>query len=791
MRIGRSLLVSMILTALVIMMIPVSVFAQDPQPLGTGLNPPTTEQAAWMQKNFPVIQKIRLNSNGLERINAFRKTRGMAPLTANQMDIAKPGEEAIFATSGGNDTQTTSILSGDLPAALDNSASQAFPPVRSQGSLGSCVAWATTYYQFTYETNLALGRNAKSGDNNVIFSPKWTYNMINRGANNGSSFSEAYSLEMKNGAASWSDFPYDANYLAWDMDPAHWNKAINYRIQSTGSIYNSNVDTMIANIKTQVANGHIMVIGTYVNSWVKTQISNDPATTADDNYTGQYIASYERNTSQGGHGMTIVGYNDDLWCDLNGNGAVDPGEKGAFKIANSWGTGDWNGGFRWITYDSLRTASIAPTSATWPTSDRMTGGIFFSGTVYTLTVSPTIYTPTMKAEITLNQLKRGQVGVTLGIGSTSSSTPTYTWSPKAVNYSGGDYAFNGTTTACDGTFVFDFTDLTKYASGTNRWFIGIKDSTTGDVTSISSFKLYQGNTLVGTAGSLPKTSDGTQVYTWIDYAFNSYSQLPMAVITTDRITGDAPLTVRLDGSSSTSPVGNAITGYFWTFGDGASASAALVDHTYQSPGQYAATLTVTDSQNNTGTKSVSIVVSNPPPTVSFTANPVSGNLPLTVNFDATACNDSNGIASYAWSFGDGTNVTTISPTISHLYSNGGTYIAKLTVTDTLGASGSTSMTINVIDPNVLNTPTNLIIQAGARKATLTWSDKSGNESGFYIERGVKSRSGIKYTRVGSVVANVTTYTDSLTTANTYYYRIQAYNANGVSGYSNAVSARIR
>ncbi len=391
----------------------------------------------------------------------------------------------------------------------------------------------------------------------------------------------------------------------------------------------------------------------------------------------------------------------------------------------------------------------------------------------------------------MNQLKRGQVGVTLGIGSTSSNTPTYTWTPKAVNYSGGDFAFNGTTTACDGTFVFDFTDLTKYASGTNRWFIGIKDSTTGDITTINSFKLYQGNTLVGTAGSLPKTSDGTQVYAWIDYTFNSYNQLPLAVITTDRITGDAPLTVRLDGSSSSSPAGNAISGYFWTFGDGASAFTASVDHTYQSPGQYTATLTVTDSQNNTGSKSVTIAVSNPPPTVSFTANPVSGNLPLTVNFDATACNDSNGIASYAWSFGDGTNVTTMSPTISHIYSNGGTYTAKLTVTDNLGASSSANMVINVIDPSVLNAPTNLIIQAGGRKATLTWSDKSGNESGFYIERGVKSRSGIKYSRVGTAGANVTTYTDSLTTASTYYYRIQAYNANSVSGYSNAVSARIK
>ena len=100
--------------------------------------------------------------------------------------------------------------------------------------------------------------------------------MINGGVDGGSYFSDAYNLEFKNGAATWADFPYDTNYLAWDTNPSHWNKAMNYRVQSSGSIYNSNVDTMIGNIKTNLAGGHVMVIGTYVNSWVRTTISDDP-----------------------------------------------------------------------------------------------------------------------------------------------------------------------------------------------------------------------------------------------------------------------------------------------------------------------------------------------------------------------------------------------------------------------------------------------------------------------------------------------------------------------------------
>jgi len=141
----------------------------------------------------------------------------------------------------------------------------------------------------------------------------------------------------------------------------------------------------INDVKTSLTNGHIPVIATYIFSWVTSSVGNDPATTADDAFNGQYIATYEKNTAQGLHAMTVVGYNDNIWCDLNGNGIVDAGEKGAFKIANSWGN-YWNSGFIWITYDSLCTVSAVPANGTWPTSDRVSGGIFQGSTGYTITV---------------------------------------------------------------------------------------------------------------------------------------------------------------------------------------------------------------------------------------------------------------------------------------------------------------------------------------------------------------------------------------------------------------------
>ena len=47
--------------------------------------------------------------------------------------------------------------SKSLPASVDHSQSKYFPEIGNQGSMGSCVCWAQTYYQFTYAMNKAMG----------------------------------------------------------------------------------------------------------------------------------------------------------------------------------------------------------------------------------------------------------------------------------------------------------------------------------------------------------------------------------------------------------------------------------------------------------------------------------------------------------------------------------------------------------------------------------------------------------------------------------------------------------
>jgi len=69
-------------------------------------------------------------------------------------------------------------------------------------------------------------------------------------------------------------------------------------------------------------------------------------------------------------------------------------------------------------------------------------------------------------------------------------------------------------------------------------------------------------------------------------------------------------------------------------------------------------------------------VPNQSPTASFTANPISGVVPLQVSFNTSSSSDSDGnIISYAWDFKDGS--TGSGETVNHTFSSIGSYNVKL------------------------------------------------------------------------------------------------------------------
>ena len=80
---------------------------------------------------------------------------------------------------------------------------------------------------------------------------------------------------------------------------------------------------------------------------------------------------------------------------------------------------------------------------------------------------------------------------------------------------------------------------------------------------------------------------------------------PTAAATATPTSGTVPLTVSFDGSQSADSDGS-IAAYLWTFGDGSTATGKTASHTYTGPGDYTATLQVTDNQGDTGTTTVII-----------------------------------------------------------------------------------------------------------------------------------------------------------------------------------------
>lgn len=85
---------------------------------------------------------------------------------------------------------------------------------------------------------------------------------------------------------------------------------------------------------------------------------------------------------------------------------------------------------------------------------------------------------------------------------------------------------------------------------------------------------------------------------------------------------------------------------------------------------------------------------NLPPAASFTATPATGQAPLEVSFNASASSDPDGtITGYAWNFGDGAVGTGV--TTSRTFAAAGSYAVVLTVTDSRGATASTTRLVTV------------------------------------------------------------------------------------------------
>ncbi|TXH47694.1 MAG: PKD domain-containing protein, partial [Burkholderiaceae bacterium] len=205
------------------------------------------------------------------------------------------------------------------------------------------------------------------------------------------------------------------------------------------------------------------------------------------------------------------------------------------------------------------------------------------------------------------------------------------------------------------------------------------------------------------------------------------NQPPVAAFTTT----PSGLSVSFDGSGSTDKDGS-IASYAWTFGDGGTATGAKASRTYAAAGTYSVVLTVTDDKGAKTSLTKSVTVSstppvNQPPVAAFTST-ASG---LAVAFDGSGSSDKDGgIASYAWTFGDGGTAT--GAKASRTYAAAGTYNVVLTVTDDKGAKTSLTRSVSVTaggdtGADAACRPDGLYVSPGTSPAYCKVYDTSGRE----------------------------------------------------------------
>jgi PKD repeat protein len=186
---------------------------------------------------------------------------------------------------------------------------------------------------------------------------------------------------------------------------------------------------------------------------------------------------------------------------------------------------------------------------------------------------------------------------------------------------------------------------------------------------------------------------------------------PVASFTATPSSGDAPLSVDFDDTSTNNP-----TSWAWDFEtDGTIDSTAQnPTHVYSTPATYTATLIATNGAGSDDATAQITVTQAVAPVASFTATPSSGDAPLSVGFTDTSTGNPT---TWAWDFESNGSVDSTAQNPTHVYTTPATYTATLTVTNGVGSDSETAqIVVNTPPP-----PSNLVGNPGFDVDTAGWS----------------------------------------------------------------------
>ena len=268
-----------------------------------------------------------------------------------------------------------------LPSSVDLSSylSLYLPTVADQGTgVNSDAAFASAYYQFTYEANKAKGITTT---HNNTFCPQFPFAIAFNLADNDASLKSCYSVLNLLGCLKYEDYDTTVDLTDSDVFKKYCcdntsarldalKHRVNVRAAFVESTAHNDYSIFVdgSGNKSYVANGKNYIIDfgnnatqQYTFDDIKTSLYNGKLVTIECNGSWDVRLNSQSKyvivsaNSADTKALTLVGYDDDFQIDLNANGIYEPCEKGAFLAVDSHGTNatQHNGGYIWILYDAF------------------------------------------------------------------------------------------------------------------------------------------------------------------------------------------------------------------------------------------------------------------------------------------------------------------------------------------------------------------------------------------------------------------------------------------------------
>lgn len=288
--------------------------------------------------------------------------------SANSLMVSSEEENSEFLAEKSSNKLSGLTKGSSIPTSADLSSNLR---IGCDGDMNISAAIATTKYQFTYEVN-RLNGTATSEPYNFAS----VYNYICGGNNNPVSIYECYNVLANHGAIRCSNDYTEINVKKFydyriPQDDNKKIEALNTRIDyhyhkivsGTGTpITNVNSDFNLNTIKRLISQGKMPVVEMQIS--LKQKYYSTKRLKSNPNEYAIYRVAKPNSNTNLCTVAAVVGYDDTVTCDINGNGTIEDFEHGAFKIALTWGNTETDNGFAWVMYDALNKKSASPTN-TW------------------------------------------------------------------------------------------------------------------------------------------------------------------------------------------------------------------------------------------------------------------------------------------------------------------------------------------------------------------------------------------------------------------------------------------